>query len=235
MREHRNLMPHLPKARAFGHRRPMRDGLAQRHGSWWTIENGGIAAGERDQLIPDDAPARKVSRSGFENMRERSGQRMEGAALIVQTERAVMVVGIGSRCGRLDKRMPMGSDRRRFIHIERVVAEQGDDPRHLRDYEECRQAGPQTAYRSFERHGLGNRSGRILGETGAPSCGKHATVRNYLVRRIRPHRAGRAERTSGKHPSAADGRQAMCGVRQRLRAREAAAVLVSHAAAAYHR
>ena len=30
-------------------------------------------------------------------MRERSGQRMEGAALIVQTERAVMVVGIGSR------------------------------------------------------------------------------------------------------------------------------------------
>jgi hypothetical protein len=34
----------------------------------------------------------------------------------------------------------------------------------------------------FERHGLGNRSGRILGETGAPGCGKHATVRNYLVR-----------------------------------------------------
>ncbi|MGZ3286029.1 MAG: hypothetical protein ACXU9A_25520, partial [Xanthobacteraceae bacterium] len=111
MREHRNLMPHLSKARAFGHRRPTRGGSAQRHGSWWTIENSGVGAGERDQLIPDDARARKVSRSGVENVREGSGQRMESAALIVQTERAVMMVGIGSRDGRLDKRVSVGSNR----------------------------------------------------------------------------------------------------------------------------
>jgi hypothetical protein len=73
-----------------------------------------------------------------------------------------------------------------------VVADQGDDSRHLRDHEERHQARSQTTYRSFERHGLGNRSGRILGETSGPGCGKHATVRNYLVRRIRPHGAGRA-------------------------------------------
>ena len=101
MREHENLMPHLSK-RAHGRRGPMRDGSAQRHGSWWTIENTGIAAGECDQLVRDYAHARKVNRSGVDNVRKRSGQRMEGAALIVQTEHAVMVVGIGIRDGRFD-------------------------------------------------------------------------------------------------------------------------------------
>ena len=68
----------------MGHgRRPMRDGSAQGHGSWWTIENTGTAAGECDQLVRHYSHTRKVNRSGVDNVWEGAGQRMEGAALIV--------------------------------------------------------------------------------------------------------------------------------------------------------
>jgi hypothetical protein len=77
---------------------------------------------------------------------------MEGAALVVQTEHAVMVVGIGTSDSRLDGKVPVGSNRRRFIYIESVVADQRDDPHHLRDREQCQQAGAETAYRSQRRH-----------------------------------------------------------------------------------
>ena len=87
--------------------RPMRDGSAQRLGSWRAIENTGIAAGECDQLVREYARARKVNRSGVDNMRKMSGQRMEGAALIVQTEHAVMMVSIGIRDGRFGRRVPV--------------------------------------------------------------------------------------------------------------------------------
>ena len=58
----------------------------------------------------------------------------------MQIERAVMVVGIGIRDSRFDMRVPVGSDGRRLIHIQSVVVDQRDDPRHLRDHEECQQA-----------------------------------------------------------------------------------------------
>ena len=133
--------------------RPMRDGSAQRLGSWRTIENTGIAAGECDQLVREYARARKVNRSGVDNVRKMSGQRMEGAALIVQTEHAVMVVSIGIRDGRFGSRVPVGGDRRRFIHIQRVVADQRNDPRHLRNHEERHQAGAEAADGSYAGHG----------------------------------------------------------------------------------
>ncbi len=77
---------------------------------------------------------------------------MQGAALIVQIERAVMVVDIGIRNSRFDIRMPVGSDRHSLIHIQRVVVEQRDDARHLRDREERQQRCADAAYRSHERH-----------------------------------------------------------------------------------
>ena len=132
----------------------MRDGSAQRLGSWRAIENTGIAAGECDQLIREYARARKVNRSGVDNMRKMSGQRMEGAALIVQTEHAVMMVSFGIRDARFGRRVPVGGDRRRFIHIQRVVADQWDNTRYLGDHEECHQAGAQAADRLYEPHGL---------------------------------------------------------------------------------
>ena len=133
--------------------RPMRDGSAQRLGSWRAIENTGIAAGECVQLIREYARARKVNRSGVDNMRKMSGQRMEGAALIVQTEHAVMVVSIGIREGRFGRGVPVGGDRRRFIHIQRVVADQRNDSRHLRNHEEYHQAGAEAADSSYAGHG----------------------------------------------------------------------------------
>ncbi len=165
----------------------MRDDSAQGHGSWWTIDNTGIGAEDGDQLIRNYADARQVIRSGVENVGEWPGQRMEGAALIVQTEQAVMMVGIGTREGRIDRKVSVSSDRRRFIHIERVVADQRDNPRYLGDHEECHQAGAQTADRSYEPHGP-RCSARILGETGASGCGKHATVRNFSQVKDHTHR-----------------------------------------------
>ena len=141
--------PSGPK-RAHGLHGPRRDNSAQRLGSWRAIENSGIAAGACDQLIREYARACKVNRSGVETWRKMSGQRMEGAALIVQTEHAVMVVSIGICDGRFGSGVPVGGDRRRFIHIQRVVADQGNDPRHLpRNHEEHHQAGAEAADGSY--------------------------------------------------------------------------------------
>jgi hypothetical protein len=46
---------------------------------------------------------------------------MESTALIVQIERAVMVVGVGARDSRSDMRVAVGGDWHRLIHIQRVV------------------------------------------------------------------------------------------------------------------
>jgi hypothetical protein len=101
----------------------MHDGSAQRHGSWWTIENAGIGAGKCDRLVRGDADARKGNRSGVDDVREGSRQRMESTALIVQIERAVMVVGVGARDSRSDMRVAVGGDWHRLIHIQRVVVD----------------------------------------------------------------------------------------------------------------
>ena len=61
---------------------------------------------------------------------------MQGAALIVHIQRAVMVVGIGGCVSRLDMRVPMGSNRHRLIHIKRMVVDQWNNTRYLGDREE---------------------------------------------------------------------------------------------------
>ena len=61
-------------------------------------------------------------------MREGAGQGMESTALILQIERAVMVVGVRVRDSRSDMRVAVGSDWRCLIHIQRVVVDQRDDP-----------------------------------------------------------------------------------------------------------
>ncbi len=77
---------------------------------------------------------------------------MQGATLIVQVNHAVMVVGIGNSNSRFDVRMPVGSDGRGLIHIQSVVVDQRDDPRNLRDHEECQQGCAEAADCSHERH-----------------------------------------------------------------------------------
>ena len=124
-----------PKANAWP-LRPMRDGSAHRHGSWWTIENSGITAGECDQLFRDYAHAHKTNWSRLDNVRKWGGQSMEGAALIMQIKRAVMVVGIGIGQSWSYIRMSVARDRRGLIHIQRMVVDQRDHADDLRDHED---------------------------------------------------------------------------------------------------
>jgi hypothetical protein len=94
LHEHKDLMPDLSKASAWPRGGPMRDGLAQRHGSWWTIKDGGSAARESDQLLRHYTKARKANRSTMDNVRERTSHGMQRAALIMQVERPVVVIGV---------------------------------------------------------------------------------------------------------------------------------------------
>jgi hypothetical protein len=114
----------------------VRDGSAHRHGSWWAIKDSGIAAGECDQLFRDYPDASKTNWSRLDNVREWSGQGMEGAASIMQIKRAVVVIGIGGRQTRSDIRVSVARDRRGLIHIQGMVVDQRDHADHLRDHEE---------------------------------------------------------------------------------------------------
>jgi hypothetical protein len=71
----------------------------------------------------DYADARKANRNSIDDVREGSGQGMESTALIVQIERAVMVVCVGARDSRSDMRVAVGGDWHRLIHIQRVVVD----------------------------------------------------------------------------------------------------------------
>ena len=117
----------------------MRDGSAHRHRSWWAIEDGEISAGECDQLFRDYADAYKTGRNSVDKMREGSCESMESAALVMQIEHAVMVVGVRVYHSRFHMRVAVGSDWRRLIHIQRMVVDQRDNSNYLRDYEERQQ------------------------------------------------------------------------------------------------
>jgi hypothetical protein len=137
-------MPRLSNVATIGiAARWARDCSAWRQRSWRTIENAGLSAGERDLLIRNNAQAPKVGRSGVRDARDRSGQRVQGAALIVQLKRAVMVVGVGIYGSRAGMRMRVRGDRLCLINIERVVVDQWDDARHLRDHKQRKQHYPQ--------------------------------------------------------------------------------------------
>ena len=123
--------------------RRARDCSASRQRSWRTIRNSRFSAGEGDQLIRNDAQAREVGRSGVHDVRDRSGQRVQRAALIVQVKRAVMVVGVGNYRSRPGMWVRVGGDRCCLKHIKRVVVDQWDDARHLRDHEQRKQRYPQ--------------------------------------------------------------------------------------------
>jgi hypothetical protein len=61
---------------------------------------------------------------------------MEGAALIMQIKRDVMVVSIGVRQTWSYIRVSVARDGRGLIHIQRMVINQRDHAYHLRDHEE---------------------------------------------------------------------------------------------------
>ena len=88
------------------------------------------------------------------NLRQRSGERVQSAALIMQTYRAVMVVGVGMGERRMDVGVVVCRYWCRLIHIERVIMEERNDTHHLRDHEDRQQGCAKASDCSHERHGL---------------------------------------------------------------------------------
>jgi hypothetical protein len=77
---------------------------------------------------------------------------MKRAALIVQADRAMMMVCVGICDTWSGKGMSVRSDRRRLIHVQRMLINQRDDPCHLRNHEECQEGGVEAADCSQEGH-----------------------------------------------------------------------------------
>lgn len=113
-------MPHLSKTCAPP-QRAVRDRSDQRHGFWWAIGKTRLSSGERDGFCVNDAHAHEVSRRGIENVRKRSGQRMQRTALIVKIKRAVMVIGVRICGSRIGYSMLVDRHWRSFINIQCVV------------------------------------------------------------------------------------------------------------------
>jgi hypothetical protein len=132
----------------------MRDGSAQRQRSWRTIKNTGIGAGECAEVLCNNTNARRANPRDPSTFREGSSQHVQGTALVMQIERTVMVVCVRIGDSRLYMRVFVHADRCRPVNIQRVVVEQRDDPRYLRNYKECQQRCAKPADCSHERHGL---------------------------------------------------------------------------------
>jgi hypothetical protein len=116
----------------------MRDGLAQRQRSWRTIKNTGIGAGECAEVVCNDTNARRANPKDPSTFREGSSQRVQSAALIMQIEGTVMVVGVRIGDSGLHMRVFVHADRYRLVNVQGVVVEQRNDTRHLRNYKECK-------------------------------------------------------------------------------------------------
>ncbi len=86
---------------------PVHDSSGQEHGFWWSIEKVWLAARESDHFGRRHAHAYKIGRANIHYIRKRSGQRMQGTALIVQIEQAVMVVGVRICGSWFDLAVPM--------------------------------------------------------------------------------------------------------------------------------
>jgi len=106
---------------------------------------------------------------------------MQGAALIVQIECTVMVVGIRVRDGRLRMCMCMGCDRHGFIDIQRMIMEQRHHAGYLREREQRQQRCAKPTNCSHERHRI--RSRFILSQAERSECDRDATLENHLVER----------------------------------------------------
>jgi hypothetical protein len=88
-------------------------------------------------VLCNNTSARRANPRDPSTFREGSSQRVQSAALVMQIERTVMVVCVRIGDSRLYKRVFVHADRCRLVNIQRVVVEQRDDPRYLRNYKEC--------------------------------------------------------------------------------------------------
>ena len=169
-------MPHVQSARIAA--LAMRVGSGQRQRLRWTVENSGIAARKDSQRDCEYGRAGEINARNSANLRQGSGEHVQGTALIMQIECAVVVVGIGIGSRRVEVRMLMCSDRGRLVHIQRMVIEQRDYARDLRNHEDCQQGCAKAANVPHEGHGLCF-SRRILSDT--VQCGVAAVPHREVI------------------------------------------------------
>jgi hypothetical protein len=197
MHEHINLTSSPVQIVHAAVTEPVHDSSGQEHGFWWSIEKVRLVARESDHFGRSYAQAHKIRWSNVRYMRKRPGQRMQGTALIVQIEQAVMVVGVRICGSWFDLAVTVSGDRRSFIYIERMVVYQRDDARRLREHKEAQHAGAQPADRSHERHGIRIAPRRIVREPAAvrlrQTCHR-AKLFQSGIRRHAPAAAGRSVR-----------------------------------------
>ena len=92
---------------------------------------------------------------------------MQSTALIMQTQRSVMMVGIGMGERRMDVGVVVCRYGCRLIHIQRVIMQQWNDTHHLRNHEDRQQGCAKPPECSHKFHGTGHcYAGPILGQTG---------------------------------------------------------------------
>jgi hypothetical protein len=180
VREHEALVPHDVQNERNGHGGRCSDASAQRQRSRRSIKNARLATAERDQILRHNGPAGKESESGTHGVWKGPGQRVKRAALIVQVERAMMVIGIRIDKGRLVNRMMMRINRHCLINIERVIVEQRNDTCNLRRHEQRQQRQANPAHGSQDCHRLWMLPSESYARHGTPACGKRATALNYL-------------------------------------------------------
>jgi hypothetical protein len=105
--------------------------------------------GERQQFGRGNALGREIDQRGAYEMRQRASQCVQGAALIVQVENAVVMIIVGSGNSR-DMPVRVAGDRRRFENVESVIVHQRNDAGDLGDDEEAQETSAQAADRSNE-------------------------------------------------------------------------------------
>jgi hypothetical protein len=105
---------------------------------------------------------------------------MQSTALIMQTQRSVVVVGIRMGDRPTDVGVVVCRYGRRLIHIQRVIMEQWNDTHHLRDHEDRQQGCAKGSDCSHKGHGPRILSRPIVGQVGTFECGRHATVRSLF-------------------------------------------------------
>lgn len=143
-------MPHCSKRRAAS--QPTHDSSDSRQRSWRPIHEDRRAVRKRGRFDWAHPHAAERHWHGIGNLRKRTGQGVQSAALIVQVQDAMMMVGIGRYDSARDVNVSVPGDGSTFEYVQRVVIHKRNDARDLGDYEERQGAATKAADRSSEPH-----------------------------------------------------------------------------------
>ena len=112
--------------------------------SWRTLDKDGITISERDHFGSNNAGARKGIDGNIPNLWYGSGQRMQSAALVVQVNKAMMMIGV-SCADALHMNVGVADDGRDFKYVQGVIVYQRNHSRDLGDDKERQNPGTKTS------------------------------------------------------------------------------------------